>query len=92
MKVTFNMNEQATVTLNEEGLKILSDKWMASCDRHPSLDREYFVNRIKEIRENGFLYTAQLWSIIDDFGQYIGLGMNLPFHTTMSVETSEDQE
>lgn len=92
MKVTFNLNEKATVKLNEEGLKILSDKWMASCDRHPSLDREYFVNRIKEIREDGFLYTAQLWSIIDAFGQHIGLGMNPPFSTTISVETSEDQE
>lgn len=89
INAVFNLNSHVTVTLTEMGIQILEDRWNYSCDRFPGLDHSHFENKLKEIRNNGGVYRDQMHSIINIFGDHIGLGKKLPFETDIVVELYE---
>ena len=73
MKFAFNHNDYVAVTLTKEGAEHLSKLRKEFYDAYPQLPRR------KEVFEEGEIYKAQFWSLIDDFHEMMHLGMQSPF-------------
>lgn len=81
---SFNHNDYATVTLTKEGAEYLSMKRKEFYDTYPQIKI-----RMKEIFEEGEVYKAQFWSLMDDFGEMMQLGMMSPFESgKITIESS----
>ena len=80
----FNHNDYVTVTLTEEGAEHLSKLRKEFYDAYPQIK-----NRRKEVFEEGEIYKAQFWSLIDDFHEAMQLGVQSPFRGgNITVESS----
>jgi repressor LexA len=84
MKVPFNVNGYVWVKLNAAGLKILkhNDDWL----RLSFASLPPFAPPATD--ENGYT-KYQLWSLMNDFGQYMTWGAKSPFETDVFFETKE---
>jgi repressor LexA len=84
MKTPFNVNGYVWVKLTPAGLKILENahNWLrASFPNLPEFTPP-------ETDSDGFT-KYQLWSLMNDFGQYMRLGGKIPFETEVFFETKE---
>ncbi|MCZ2397891.1 MAG: hypothetical protein LC100_15285 [Chitinophagales bacterium] len=64
------------VTLSKEGAEYLSMKRKEFYDTHPQIKI-----RGKEIFEEGEVYKTQFWSLMNDFGEMMQLGIMAPFES-----------
>lgn len=73
-KFAFNHNDYVAVTLTKEGAEFLSNKRKEFYDAYPQIK-----NRGKEVFEEGEVYKAQFWSLINEFHEMMHVGMQSPF-------------
>lgn len=75
-EIIFNMNKTVAVTLTQHGAEILNKSRAATKEGLPEAAQEWFKSDYKAGEE----YRAQLWSLMQDFGAHIYLGMSqVPF-------------
>lgn len=63
----FNMNYQVTVFLTEDGARVLNGRFDKINRQFPGL-----MAPPKKLYVGGEQYEAQLWSLMQDFGEHIG--------------------
>lgn len=80
MKV--NLNDRCRVTLRESGAKRLNENAEYYAKKFPNAS--WFQGQ--KPYSAGDVYSAQLWSIMQDFGDLIQLGALPPFETEMEIE------
>ena len=78
----FNVNNYFRVKLTPEGEAILKQAHDEIQPLLPESARKEFELRLTP---DGW-YRAQAWSIMQDFGPHIGIGMNSPFETEIEIE------
>ena len=80
---SFNINNYATVTLTEFGAKVYNA-------RYDDIIMPEKYNPAKV--EAGHVLRAQLWSLFQDFGPHISLGMVNPFEGCIMMFDMKDFE
>lgn len=84
----FNHNDYVSVTLTKEGAEFLSRKRKEFYDAYPQIK-----TRSKEVFRGGEIYRTQFWSLMDDFGEVLQLGVQSPFELgNITVESSLESE
>lgn len=89
MRAQMNMNEIVTVNLTEFGVNVLREKhygfqrWIK--DRNARHVIKDFI-----APENG-MYTVQMWHLFQDFGEHMGMGKEMPFHTNIALHNVEGE-
>lgn len=83
----FNLNSSVTVHLTEHGVNILRQRHydLEMKIRSSSTDIQQFVPP-----END-MYTAQMWYLIQVFGEHIGMAMKQPFDLSITLHDVDAQ-
>ncbi len=79
----FNINNYATVTLTEIGAQIYNARY-----DDLKIPAEYISDKV----EAGYVLKAQLWTLLQDFGQYMTLGSPNPFEQCIMQFDMKDFE
>lgn len=79
----FNVNHTVFVRLTDYGRQILRDKYAAIyagdlLEKYP----------YEEPKENLGWSEWQLWGLMNSFGEFMDMGGELPFETTIEIETT----
>ena len=82
-EVSFNLNHYVKVKLTERGVNILRKNY----NKLPHELTEKYPFQIK-LTGDGY-YKNQMWQIMQDFGEYIGMGMDTPFETEIILCVEE---
>ena len=76
----FNINSHVWVKLTDKGRAIHKQKWEQV---HASLGWDY-----RPVEEDADGWSEwQLWCLMELFGEHCHNGMNIPFETTIKLET-----
>ena len=83
----FNVNEYVKVKLNAIGIKRHWERWLYYKQNFPEVDvfKEYTPPKVDE---QGY-HTIQLWSLMKDYGDLCGLGLEPPFETEIIIEEKD---
>lgn len=77
-----NLNDEVMVRLKPRGLEILRSNHYALLgplgERHPF--------KAPEVDEDGWS-RFQLWTLMQEFGPHISIGMDVPFETEIKIVT-----
>jgi hypothetical protein len=80
MYTKFNINATVKVKLSERGKQIHREEWECVFGNNPN-----FTYSPPQEDEEGYS-KWQMWSLMEMFGSYCGLGFDLPFHTDILIE------
>lgn len=72
MSIVFNLNQSVTVVLTESGAKTHNNRWRSVIARMPAHCRPVEKKAGDKLR-------TQMWSLMQDFGPSIVIGMEPPF-------------
>ena len=87
-KFAFNHNDYVTVTLTKEGAEHLSNLRKEFYDAYPQINNRR-KEVLREVFEEGEVYRAQFWSLINEFHEMMYMGMQSPFEMgKIEVESS----
>jgi repressor LexA len=84
----FNANEYVRVKLTDLGLRLLREKHGAFRAQHPKFIREFVPPAVDEEGYSKF----QLWALMQDLGEHVGLGKALPFDCNILFGVNEKAE
>jgi hypothetical protein len=83
-EVVFNINDNVKVKLTQLGVKILARRHNGLRAICPS------IGDFKLTLDDDGMYETQLWCLIEEFGEYIGMGKELPFNGNMKFIVPEN--
>lgn len=81
----FNVNDYVKVKLNEKGINIYLERNQHLRDMMSKYYNHEYVVKPPKIDEEGFT-KFQMWDLMQLYGPYLGLGMDLPFETEILLE------
>jgi hypothetical protein len=83
-EITFNINDNVKVSLKQLGVQILAKRHNDLRAICPSIGDFKLT-----LDENG-MYETQLWCLIEEFGEYLGMGKPLPFNGNIKFIVPEN--
>jgi hypothetical protein len=82
----FNINYNVKVRLTEFGKELLMEQWKDFWRSVGRLDENPYTPPKED--ENGYC-EFQLWSLMQHFGDYCGLGREMPFDTVILIDEKD---
>lgn len=82
---SFNINNYAAVRVTAFGAEVYNKRYDDTKKYFPA---DYIFNNV-DVKE-GYVLKAQLWSLFQDFGPYISLGMTNPFKECIMMFDEKD--
>ena len=86
MKIPFNVNDYVWVKLTPVGLKILERNFYELRRAFPNLPKQF----TPPLMDDEGYTKYQMWSLMNDFGNYMVMGGQSPFETDVIFETKEN--
>ena len=86
MKIPFNVNDYVWVKLTPVGLKILERNFCELRRAFPNLPKQFTP---PPTDDEGYT-KYQMWSLMNDFGNYMVMGGQSPFETDVILEVKEN--
>lgn len=81
--VEFNLNDEVLVRLTDHGRRIHREQFNELKSKYPGIG-EY---SLKEDADGWSKW--QMWVLMRDFGQHIGMGIEQPFETNVKIVVSK---
>lgn len=83
------MNQTVKVKLTEVGKTILKEQHDRQIREMVGMGFNCYWDFELKLDSEGY-YSTQLWQLFEDFGQHIGVVLQLPFETEILIPMKED--